>query len=62
MKEIKWNIGIMIIWLGYRVRGGQDYAHRDRGKLMWSIGRYILKAGRYVRGDMPYRTWKWNHI
>lgn len=62
MKKLKWNVGIMIIWSGYRIRGGQDYKHRTRAKWVWFIGRHILKTGYCVRGEIPRGTWKWNHI
>lgn len=62
MKTLKWNLGIMVIWFGYKVRGGQDYKQRIRNKLMWFIGRYILKIGYKLRGGIPQKRWKWNYV
>ena len=45
MKTLKWNIGIMLIWLGYRIK---------RGK--------IVAYGYKVRGPIPKKTWKGNHV
>ncbi len=50
MKAIKWNLGIMVIWFGYRVRQRHH------------IGRMIVKWGYTLRGEIPHKTWKWNHV
>ena len=51
MKEINWNIGILIIRIGYLTRVNFP-----------SIGRFILRSGYKVRGEIPQKLWKGNHI
>ena len=51
MKSIKWNIGIFIIRIGYLIR-----------KHQWNIGRFILRIGYNLRGEIPQKTWKGNHV
>ena len=60
MKTLKWNVGIMILNLGYKIRGSK--ATQSPYKLNESIGCRILQFGYWLRGDIPMRTWKWNHI
>ena len=60
MKVLKWNLGIMMIRFGYFVRKynwGPSFF-----SLRWKIGVFIVKYGDKLRGGMPYKTWKWNHI
>ncbi|HEC36628.1 hypothetical protein LCGC14_1312360 [marine sediment metagenome] len=60
MKRIKWNIGIMIIRIGYLIRKYQKEPLKY--SIRWEAGRIILKFGYLLRGEIPMRTWKWNHI
>ena len=58
MLTLKWNIGIFIIRIGYFIiRIG--YQIRKR---VWFVGEAILKLGYSIRGDIPMKTWKKNHI
>lgn len=45
MKTIRWNIGLMIIKLGYEAR-----------KLSWSL-RFLLTIGYFIRGEVPQKHW-----
>ena len=45
MKTLKWNLGIMLIWLGYRTKRGR-----------------LVGYGYKLRGEIPQRTWKGNHV
>ena len=47
MKKLKWNIGIMIIKIGYVIR---------------KYGMGILKYGYQLRGEIPQKKWRWNHV
>lgn len=60
MKKIKWNLGIMILNIGYRIRKYQKKPLFFN--VRWDIGRWILRRGYTLRGEIPQRTWKWNHI
>ena len=60
MKTLRWNIGIMVIRLGYKIRGGQQID--PPFKIHEKIGRVILIMGYSLRGAIPQKTWKWNHI
>lgn len=51
MKTIKWNIGIIVIRFGYFVR-----------KYQWETGKSIIRFGYKLRGDIPMKTWKGNHV
>ena len=51
IKELRWNLGVPIIRVGYRVRS-----------VSGGIGRLLLRYGYYLRGDIPQRTWKRNRI
>lgn len=60
MKELKWNMGILTINLGYKVR---FYEQEPKGsKLRWNIGVFILRLCYKLRGDIPNKTWKLVHI
>ena len=48
MKTLKWNLGIFIIRIGYIIRD--------------KCGKPIIRIGYKLRGDIPQKTWKWNHI
>ena len=48
MKTTKWNLGIMIIRIGYLMR--------DK----W--GKSFLNYGYKLRGKIPQKTWKWNNV
>lgn len=57
---ILWNLGIMILWFGYRIR---KYQYEPKQyNLRWEFGVAILKVGYDLRGQIPMKTWKWNHI
>lgn len=60
MKTLKWNIGIMIIGFGYKVRLHQFKPNKF--SIRWQIGRRILRFGYDLRGEIPQRTWKGNHV
>jgi hypothetical protein len=48
MDEIKWNLGIMIIRIGYIIR---------------KIGYKLIRYGyNNLRGEIPRKTWKGNHV
>lgn len=57
MKKLKWNLGILIINLGYKVRLYEQ--EPDGHKIRWDIGVFMLKIGYRLRGDLPYKTWSW---
>ena len=57
---IKWNLGIIIIRFGYFVRKYQY--EPKRYNLRWEFGVNILKVGYDLRGQLPMRTWKYNHV
>ena len=60
MKTLNWNIGLLIIRLGYKIRGS---AGIDRPfKTHEAIGRRILQFGYWLRGETPMKTWFNNHI
>ena len=60
MKTLKWNIGIFIIRIGYIIRGHDGiYPPYNRREL---IGREILRFGYWLRGEIPMKTWRGNHI
>lgn len=50
MKEIKWNIGLLIIKVGYRVR-----------KKFWYIGKNVLWIGFKIRGAVPQKHWSFQN-
>ena len=59
-QKLKWNLGIIVIRLGYLIR---KYQHEPKFySLRWAVGVIILKYGYLLRGQTPYLTWKWNHI
>ena len=60
MKYINWNLGIMILNIGYKIRKYQK--EPNQYNLRWELGKQILQFGYWVRGEIPQRTWKWNHI
>jgi len=51
MKKLKWNSGIIIIRIGYQTKQYIDW-----------LGKFILKCGYKLRGEIPQKTWRWNHI
>lgn len=53
MKTLKWNVGIAVIRVGYIVR--------DKWRIV-RIGRFILRIGYGIRGEVPMKTWRGNHI
>ncbi len=55
MKTLKWNLGIMLINFGYKVRKHQFQPKKFN--LRWTIGVFILKRGYKLRGDVPQKTW-----
>lgn len=60
MKTLKWNIGILILNLGYKIRFHQQ--EPKSFNIRWNIGVFVLKMGYKLRGDIPNKTWKWVHI
>lgn len=60
MKTLKWNIGIFIIRVGYKIRGAKEI--NPPYKMHEKIGRWILQFGYYLRGEIPKKTWNGNHI
>ena len=62
MKQLRWNMGIIVIRLGYNIRGRKADANNKSPWYRWHIGRFILGKGYKLRGDCPKKTWKWNHI
>ena len=60
MKKLKWNVGIMIIRIGYIIRLYQT--RPINCSFRWWIGRHILLIGYKIRGQIPQKTWKWNHV
>ncbi len=48
MKKLKWNLGIMVIRVGYLLRD--------------KIGKSLIEKGYKLRGKIPHGTWKWNHV
>lgn len=60
MKTIKWNIGIFVIRIGYLSRL-YDFKPLNFS-IRWEIGKLILNLGYALRGDIPQKMWKGNHI
>jgi len=52
-ETIKWNLGILVINIGHKVR--------DKLQIR-GIGRFIIRLGYKLRGKMPHRTWKGVHV
>lgn len=55
MKTFKWNLGLLIIRLGYKLRGSTEYPTNPTN--IQKIGRYILGVGYEVRGQIPMKTY-----
>lgn len=55
MKTLRWNLGIMVIHLGYWVRGENEinppFTKRE------AIGRVIVQFGYWLRGQTPMKSW-----
>lgn len=53
MKRLKWNLGIILIRLGQKVRG----ADQIKRPFKWyeAIGRKILQLGYSTRGEIPQK-------
>ena len=60
MGKVKWNLGIMVLNVGYQIRKYQKQPLCF--SLRWNIGKWVLRKGYLVRGEIPQKTWKWNHI
>ena len=56
MKTLNWNLGIIIIRIGYKIRGEQRSERTF--KIHEAIGRAILQFGYWLRGEIPMKTWK----
>jgi len=61
MKTLRWNLGILVIRFGYFVRKYQ-WQPTNFVSFRWFIGVFILMIGYALRGGIPMKTWKWNHI
>jgi hypothetical protein len=59
MKTLFWNIGILLIRLGYIVRdGGKGHTYNmQKSNLRWHVGKTILGIGYWIRGEVPKRHW-----
>jgi len=55
MKTLKWNIGIIIIKIGYSIRKYQKLPNKFN--IRWEIGKIILRFGYTLRGEIPQKTW-----
>lgn len=55
MKKINWNLGLLIITLGYKVRK-YDWQPKTFS-LRWNIGVKILQFGYWLRGNVPQKCW-----
>ncbi len=62
MEKLKWNLGIIVIRIGYNIRGRKADINNKSHWLRWYPGVWILKKGYSLRGQTPQGTWKWNHI
>ena len=63
MKKLAWNLGIMVIRLGYWVRNCDDPSPNQLpDNFRWWVGVVIVRVGYNLRGDIPRRTWRWNHV
>lgn len=55
MKTLKWNLDILVIRIGYSIRGENEinppFTKRE------AIGRVIVQFGYWLRGNMPMKTW-----
>lgn len=60
MKEIKWNVGILIVRIGYIIRGTKGI--EKPYTLKESIGAFVLRVGYSIRGQVPKKTWRFNHV
>lgn len=60
MKTLFWNLGIILIRLGYSIRKYQF--EPVKFNFRWNTGVQILRFGYTLRGDIPMKTWKWNHV
>lgn len=60
MKKIKFNLGLLIINIGYSIR---KYWAGNKPKgfiLRYEIGVKMLQFGYWLRGDIPYKCWNIN--
>jgi hypothetical protein len=60
METLKWNLGILLINLAYKVRFYQQKPKYF--KLRYIIGVLMLRIGYKLRGQIPKKTWKYFHI
>lgn len=60
MKTLNWNLGLIVIRIGYKIRGANEI--NPPFKTHEAIGRRILQFGYWLRGEIPMKTWKRNHI
>lgn len=58
MKRLRWNLGVLIINIGYQVRKHQSKP--DKPSVRWGLGRLILKAGYSLRGEIPQKRYTRN--
>ena len=60
MKILRWNVGIAVVGIGYKIRKHQWKPNFF--SLRWAVGAFILKCGYKLRGNVPQKTWKGYHI
>jgi len=61
MKQIRWNLGILVLNLGYKVRKYKsvEYPYQPpKHSLRWELGCLLLQMGHNLRGNIPKKTWK----
>jgi hypothetical protein len=54
MKKIRWNTGLLLIKLGYKVRF-YDWEPK-KFSIRWNVGRFILVIGYKLRGNIPQKN------
>lgn len=57
MKTINWNLGLLIITLGEKIRK-YWYGNKPKISLRYEIGSRIMRFGYWLRGDVPQKLWK----
>ncbi len=61
MKRFRWNIGILIICLGYSLRGfGRPLIkNNSKNPIRWILAKWILMLGYVCRGNIPKTAYSW---
>ena len=63
INTLRWNIGLAVIRFGYYVRNCPNPGEQNLPtNFRWKIGVFVLWCGYRLRGGIPNKTWKWNHI